>query len=338
MKTRSILLNERPQGLPTDNTFKFKEEELPGLQEGQVLLKSLYISVDPYMRGRMSDAKSYVPPYKLHEPIMGGVVAEVIESHNAQLPQGTVVLGNLPWQTYSISDGKGLMSINPDLAPLSYHLGILGMPGLTAYCGLLIICVPKPGETVVVSGAAGAVGTVVGQIAKLKGCRVIGIAGSDDKINYLKEELGFDEAINYKSTPNIQNALAAACPNGVDVYFDNVGGEISDAVYSLLNNFARIAVCGQISLYNATSPPMGPRVEPILLKTKSLMKGFIVSDYADRFGEAAAELAGWLQEGKLQYEETIVEGFDQLPHAFLGLFKGENIGKQLVKVAEYSGS
>lgn len=299
--------------MPTDSTFKFTEEELPELQDGQVLLKSLYISVDPYMRGRMSDAKSYVPPYKLHEPITGGVVAEVTESRNAQLPKGTVVMGNLPWQTYSISDGKGLMTIDPNVAPLSFHLGILGMPGLTAYCGLLFICDPKPGETVVVSGAAGAVGTIVGQIAKLKGCRVIGIAGSEDKVNFLKQALGFDEAINYKSTTNIQSALATACPNGIDVYFDNVGGEISDAAYTLLNNFARIAVCGQISLYNATSPPVGPRVEPILLKTKSLMKGFIVSDYADRFGEAAAGLAGWLQEGKLQYEETIVEGFDQLP-------------------------
>ncbi|NDK55616.1 NADP-dependent oxidoreductase [Pontibacter fetidus] len=337
MKTRRILLNERPKGLPTDNTFKFTEDELPELQDGQVLLKALYISVDPYMRGRMSDAKSYVPPYKLHEPIAGGVIAEVTESRSSQLPKGSVVIGNLPWQTYIIADGKGLMPIDPNLAPLSYHLGILGMPGLTAYCGLLFIGDPKPGETVVVSGAAGAVGTVVGQIAKIKGCRVVGIAGSDDKTAYLKHELGFDEAINYKTTADIQAALAAACPNGVDVYFDNVGGEISDAVYSLLNNFARIAVCGQISLYNATSQPMGPRVEPVLLKTKSLMKGFIVSDYADRFGEAAAGLAGWLKEGKLKYEETIAEGFDQLPHAFLGLFKGENIGKLLVKVAEYSG-
>jgi NADPH:quinone reductase len=278
-----------------------------------------------------------VPPYKLHEPILGGVVAEVVESRNSQLPQGTVVMGNLPWQTYSVSNGKGLTPVDPNLAPLSYHLGILGMPGLTAYCGLLFIGDPKPGETVVVSGAAGAVGTVVGQIARIKGCRVVGIAGSDEKINYLKQDLGFDEAINYKTTSDIQQALATACPNGVDVYFDNVGGEISDAVYSLLNNFARIAVCGQISFYNATSPPTGPRVEPILLKTKSLMKGFIVSDYMDRFGEAATGLAGWLKEGKLQYEESIVEGFDQLPHAFLGLFKGENIGKQLVKVADYSG-
>lgn len=322
--------------MPTEENFEFREEELPGLQEGQLLLKSLYISVDPYMRGRMSDAKSYVAPYNLNEPIAGGVVAEVVESRNERYKSGAVVLGNLPWQTYSISDGKGLNSLDPDLAPLSYHLGILGMPGMTAYCGLLFIGEPKEGETVVVSGAAGAVGTVVGQIAKLKGCRVVGIAGSDDKTAYLKNELGFDEAINYKTTSNMREALATACPDGVDVYFDNVGGEISDAVYSLLNKFARIAVCGQIALYNATSVPTGPRVEPVLLKKSALMKGFIVSDYAARFPEAATEMVSWVKAGKLQYEEHIVEGFDQLPQAFFGLFRGENTGKLLVKEADYN--
>jgi NADPH:quinone reductase len=338
MKARSILLKSRPQGMPTEDNFEFREELLPELQEGQLQLKALYVSVDPYMRGRMSDAKSYVAPYNLNEPIMGGVVAEVMESRHDRYKVGAVVLGNLPWQTYSISDGKGLSLLDPDLAPLSYHLGILGMPGMTAYCGLLHIGEPKEGETVVVSGAAGAVGTVVGQIAKLKGCRVIGIAGSDEKTEYLKNTLGFDEGINYKTTDNMREALAAACPDGVDVYFDNVGGEISDAVYTLLNKFARIAVCGQIALYNATSIPTGPRVEPILLKKSALMKGFIVSDYAARFPEAATELVSWLKAGKLQYEEHIVEGFDQLPQAFFGLFKGENTGKQLVKVAAYNAN
>ncbi|MBX0332901.1 NADP-dependent oxidoreductase [Pontibacter sp. HSC-14F20] len=336
MKTRSILLKSRPQGMPTEDNFEFKEEELPDLQQDELLLRSLYVSVDPYMRGRMSDAKSYVAPYKLNEPIAGGVVAEVVESRNGRYKAGDVVLGNLPWQTYSISEGKGLSPLDPHLAPLSYHLGILGMPGMTAYCGLMYIGEPKEGETVVVSGAAGAVGTVVGQIAKLKGCRVVGIAGSDDKIDYLKSELGFDEAINYKTTSNMREALTTACPGGVDIYFDNVGGEISDAVYSLLNKFARIAVCGQIALYNATSLPTGPRVEPILLKMSALMKGFIVSDYAARFPEAATELANWLKAGKLQYEEHILEGFDQLPQAFFGLFRGENTGKLLVKVADYN--
>ncbi len=329
-------MKSRPKGMPTKENFEFKEEKLPELQEGQLLLKTLYASVDPYMRGRMSDAKSYVAPYNLNEPITGGVVAEVVESRNDRYKAGAIVLGNLPWQTYSISNGKGLNQLDPDLAPLSYHLGVLGMPGLTAYCGLLYIGEPKEGETVVVSGAAGAVGTVVGQIARLKGCRVVGIAGSDDKTAYLKNDLGFDEAINYKTTDNMQQALAAACPDGVDIYFDNVGGEISDAVYGLLNKFARIAVCGQIALYNATSVPTGPRVEPILLKKSALMKGFIVGDYAARFPEAATEMVGWLKAGKLEYEEHIVEGFDQLPQAFFGLFRGENTGKLLVKVADFN--
>ncbi|OKL41696.1 NADP-dependent oxidoreductase [Pontibacter flavimaris] len=334
MKNKTILLANRPTGMPAQENFRFEEHQVPELQEGQVLLKSLYVSVDPYMRGRMSDAESYVAPYAVGEPVTGGVVAEVVQSRNEGLPKGTVVLGNLPWQQYSIHSGKGLSTINPDITPLSYHLGILGMPGLTAYFGLLYIGEPKPGETVVVSGAAGAVGTVVGQIAKLKGCRVVGVAGSDEKVAYLKEELGFDEAINYKSTGNMNQAMAAACPDGVDVYFDNVGGEISDAVYLALNKFARIAICGQIAYYNHTSVPSGMRVEPILLKKSALMKGFIVSDYAKDFDRAAKDLAGWVQEGKLQYQETITEGFDNIPKAFLGLFTGQNTGKQLVKVAE----
>ncbi|MCC9167706.1 NADP-dependent oxidoreductase [Pontibacter harenae] len=334
MKARSILLNSRPQGMPTQENFKFTEQELPELQEGEVLLKALYVSVDPYMRGRMSDAKSYVAPYNVNEPIVGGIVAEVVESQNNQYKKGSIVEGRLPWQTYSISKSDDLTIVNPDLAPLGYYLGILGMPGLTAYFGLLRIGEPKEGETVVVSGAAGAVGTVVGQIAKIKGCRVVGIAGSDDKVKYLKEQLGFDEAINYKTTDDIKAAIESACPNGVDIYFDNVGGEISDATYGLLNNFSRIIVCGQISLYNATSQPTGPRVEPILLRTKSLMKGFIVSDYASDFGQGIKELAAWVQAGQLKYEQTITEGFDNIPEAFLGLFKGENTGKQLVHVAD----
>lgn len=336
MKAKSILLASRPHGTPIKENFKFEEQELPSPKAGEVLLKALYISVDPYMRGRMSDAKSYVPPYKVGEPIAGGVIAEAAESQNQQYKKGDVVLGNLPWQTYTIYKGEGLSKIDKQVAPLSYHLGILGMPGLTAYCGLLFIGEPKEGETVVVSGAAGAVGTVVGQIAKLKGCRVVGVAGSDDKINYLKNELGFDEGINYKTTNDMAEAIAKACPDGVDVYFDNVGGEITDGVYANLNKFARIAICGQIAYYNATSAPTGPRVEGTLLKKSAMMKGFIVNDYASRFGEAARNLAQWVQEGKLQYQENISEGFENVPQAFLGLFTGENTGKQLVKIADPS--
>lgn len=334
MKNKIIVLASRPKGTPASENFRFEDADIPALEEGQILLKSLYVSVDPYMRGRMSDAKSYVAPYEVDKPIAGGIVAEVVESRNSQWQKGAVVIGNLPWQLYIAHNGEGLNRIDPEIALLSYHLGILGMPGLTAYFGLLHIGDPKPGETVVVSGAAGAVGSVVGQIAKLKGCRVVGVAGSDEKVSYLKEALGFDEAINYKDTDNIKEAMAQACPDGVDVYFDNVGGEISDAVYLSLNKFARIAVCGQISYYNATSLPTGMRVEPILLKKSALMKGFIVSDYAEEFGTAAKDLAAWVKEGKLQYQETIKEGFENIPQAFLGLFTGENTGKQLVKVAD----
>ncbi|GAB2472322.1 putative NADP-dependent oxidoreductase YfmJ [Hymenobacter qilianensis] len=335
MQTQTILFASRPKGEPTAAQFTFKTIDVPLPQQGQVLLKALYVSVDPYMRGRMNEGKSYVPPFEVGQPMEGGMVAEVVESQHPKLPVGSVVVGSLPWQEYSLSDGRGLQPIPADQAPLSYYLGLLGMPGITAYFGLLDICQPKAGETVVVSGAAGAVGIVVGQIAKIKGCRVIGIAGSDQKLAYLKE-LGFDETINYKTTPDIAQALAAAAPNGVDCYFDNVGGTISDAVYNLLNKHARIALCGQISNYNATEAPVGPRPEGKLLVTSSRLQGFIVSDYLPRWPEAMQQLSEWYQQGHLKYQETVTEGFDQLPAAFLGLFHGENTGKAVVKVAEPS--
>ncbi|TGD82587.1 NADP-dependent oxidoreductase [Hymenobacter wooponensis] len=331
MQNQTILLASRPQGEPTAAQFQFETSEAPSPAEGQVLLKALYVSVDPYMRGRMNAGKSYVPPFEVGQPISGGVVAEVIESQLDKLPVGSVVVGNLPWQQYSVSDGRGLQQIPTDQAPISYFLGLLGMPGLTAYFGLLDICQPKAGETVVVSGAAGAVGMVVGQLAKIKGCRVIGTAGSDEKVAYLKQ-LGFDEAINYK-TANIPEALTAAAPNGVDCYFDNVGGAITDAVYDLLNKHARIALCGQIANYNATEAPIGPRPEGKLLTTSSKLQGFIVSDYLPQWPEGVKQLTEWYGQGKLQFEETITEGFDQIPTAFLGLFRGENTGKAIVKVA-----
>ncbi|MBC6699283.1 NADP-dependent oxidoreductase [Hymenobacter puniceus] len=331
MQTQTIVLASRPQGAPTAEQFRFETRELPPLAAGQVLLRTRYVSVDPYMRGRMSAAKSYVAPFEVDQPIAGGVVAEVVESQYDALPVGSMVVGNLPWQQLSISDGKGLNRIPTDKAPVSYFLGLLGMPGLTAYFGLLDICQPKAGETVVVSGAAGAVGMVVGQLAKIQGCRVIGTAGSDEKVAYLKE-LGFDEAINYK-TANLAEALAAAAPNGVDCYFDNVGGPITDAVYDLLNKHARIALCGQISTYNNTEAPVGPRPEGKLLKTSTKLQGFIVSDYLPQWPEGVAKLTEWYGQGKLKFEETITEGFDQIPAAFLGLFQGDNTGKAIVKVA-----
>ncbi|MCD7036504.1 NADP-dependent oxidoreductase [Metabacillus sp. GX 13764] len=329
---KQIQLAERPKGMPDSSTFKFIETDVPKPDQGQVIVRTLYLSVDPYMRGRMQDTKSYVEPFPLNEVIQGGVVGEVVQSNSDSFERGDVVVGMLGWQEYSAASEKDIRKIDPTIAPVTTALGILGMPGLTAYFGLLHIGQPKEGETVVVSGAAGAVGSIVGQIAKIKGARVVGIAGSDEKISYLKNELGFDETINYK-TENVAEALEKACPNGVDVYFDNVGGEISDAVYSILNKFARVPICGAISSYNKEDEDLGPRVQTKLIKSSALMKGFVVSDYASHFGEGAKQLGQWVQEGKLKYEETIVEGFDSIPDAFLGLFKGENKGKQLVKVA-----
>jgi NADPH-dependent curcumin reductase CurA len=285
------------------------------------------------MRGRMNDRRSYVAPFQLNEVLTGGIVGEVVESQSNNFVEGNFVAGNLGWQDYSIADEREVRKINPEIAPVSTALGVLGMPGLTAYFGLLDIGKPRQGETVVVSGAAGAVGTLVGQIAKMHGCRVVGIAGSDKKTIYLVDELGFDTAINYKAVPNLRRALKEACPNGVDIYFDNVGGDISDAVISLINNNARIPLCGQISLYNEAQIPMGPRLQPRLLTFSALMKGFIVHNYADRFDEGIRQLADWLKEKKLKYAENVVEGLENAPKAFIGLFAGDNLGKQIVKVS-----
>lgn len=334
LTSKQILLASRPVGLPTDANFAFRDVPVAEPGEGQVVVRSLYLSVDPYMRGRMSDAKSYIAPYGLNEVITGGVVGEVVASKAEGMKAGDHVIGMLGWQTFNVVDASAVRRIDGSLAPLSAYLSVLGLTGLTAYFGLLDIGQPKAGETVVVSGAAGAVGMMVGQIAKIQGARVVGIAGTDEKTALLTDKLGFDAAINYKTVPDLQAALAVACPNGVDVYFDNVGGAISDAVMSLLNDRARIPVCGAISSYNSTDGDLGPRVQTKLIKTRSLMKGFVLSDYADRMQEGAAELAKWLAAGRLQYEETIVEGFENVPKAFLGLFKGENVGKQLVRVGE----
>lgn len=331
MKTEQIVLASRPKGLPVMDNFRTEEIELPGLKAGEILLSGLYYSVDPYVRGRMNDAKSYVPPFEIDKPLMGSVIGKVIESKSEKFKVGEVVLGNLPWQKIFIASENQLTKIDTNLAPASYYLGILGMTGLTAYFGLMHIGKPKAGETVVVSGAAGAVGIVVGQIAKIQGCQVVGIAGSDDKINLLKTDFGFDEAINYKTTSDMNKAIAAACPKGVDVYFDNVGGEISDAVINNINFHARIPLCGQISLYNSTETPMGPRLQPMLLTRSVLMQGFIVSNFQAQFPEGISKLAQWVKEGKLKFKETMEQGFENLPKALLGLFSGENTGKMVVK-------
>ena len=331
MNTQQIVLAARPKGIPDDSNFRTEEVELPEIQTGEVLLKGMYYSVDPYMRGRMNDAKSYAPPFEIDKPIAGSVIAKVVASKSEKYAAGDTVVGQLPWQKDIIATDKNLRKIDTDAAPASYYLSILGMTGLTAYFGLMHIGKPKAGETVVVSGAAGAVGIVVGQIAKIQGCHVVGIAGTDEKTKMLKAAFGFDEAINYKTTADINKAIAAACPKGVDVYFDNVGGEISDAVIKNINFHARIPLCGQISLYNSTETPIGPRLQPMLLTRSVLMQGFIVSNYQDQFPEGMKMLTQWVKEGKLTFTETIEHGFENLPKALLGLFNGENTGKMIVE-------
>ncbi len=328
-----ILLNKRPVGKPILSDFKIITEEIPVAKEGEILLKTVYVSVDPYLRGRMNDAKSYVPPFELSKPIQSGIIAEVIDARNIDsFEKGDFVTGNLDWKEYQISTGKGLRKVNESDAKLSTYLGVLGMTGLTAYIGLTEIGLPKEDETIVVSGAAGAVGTIVGQVAKLLGCKVTGITGSDEKAELLKSKFGFDHVINYKTTPDIEQAIKKACPNGVDVYFDNVGGEISDAVLANINKYARLPVCGAISLYNETAIPVGPRIQPIIITKSATMRGFIVGDFFEKFPAATKQLTIWLKEGNIKYSETIIDGFDNIPQAFLDLFEGKNEGKMIVKI------
>lgn len=333
IKNEQIQLARRPVGTPVMEDFAFVEAPVASPEDGELLVRTVYVSVDPYLRGRMQDAKSYIPPFQLGEVISSGVIAQVVESKSDQFAKGDLVLGALGWQRYTITPAEAVRKIDASIEPVTLHLSMLGMTGLTAYFGLLDIGQPKEGETVVVSGAAGAVGSTVGQIAKIHGARVVGIAGTAEKCDYLTEQLGFDVAINYKEE-DVKAALREACPDGIDVYFDNVGGTISDAVFPLLNKFARIPVCGAISSYNNTEVEMGPRVQTALIKTSALMKGFTVGDYSDRYGEGLTALTTWYKEGKLKYEETITEGFDHIIDAFLDLFKGANLGKSIVKVAE----
>jgi len=334
MQNREIRLASRPTAMPALNNFKIVDADVPPLNNGEVLVRTLYISVDPYLRGRMREGRSYVPPFEVGQVIQSGVVGEVVESRAPEFQPGDIVTGMLGWRLYNVAKAAGLRKIDPRVAPVTTALGVLGMPGLTAYFGLLDIGQPKTSETVVVSGAAGAVGMTVCQIAKIKGCRTVGIAGSDDKNQYLRDELGVDATINYKTAGDMKQALAQACPNRIDVYFDNVGGEISDAVLPLLNHGARVVICGQISLYCLDKPDVGPRPQPYLLVNRALMKGFIVSDYAARFSEGVIQLVQWLTAGKLKYAESVAEGFQNTPQAFIGLFTGENLGKQIVKVAD----
>jgi NADPH-dependent curcumin reductase CurA len=327
------ILAHRPAGLPTRDDFRFVETPLPALAPNHVLIKTIYLSVDPYMRPRMRNIKSYIPSFEINDVIECDAAGEVIESRHPDFSPGDFVIGRLGWQDYAVANGNGLRKLPKDRSQLPTFLGVLGMTGLTAYFALLDVGRPEPGQTVLVSGAAGAVGSIVGQIAKIKGARAVGIAGSDEKVRYLTGECGFDAAVNYKASVPLRKALKDACPNGVDVYFDNVGGPISDAAITLLGMRARVVICGQISLYNDEEPPVGPRLNSYFLVKRARLEGFLVHDYVHRAEEGRRELAAWLKAGKLKSRETIVRGLENTPEAFLGLFRGDNIGKQLVNLS-----
>ena len=334
---KQITLSARPVGYPKESDFKLIETPIPTPENGQVLVKTLFLSVDPYMRGRMNQARSYAANVEFKEVMIGGVIAQVVESKHTDFQVGDIVNAHIGWQEYGISGGDGLRKIDPSIAPISTGIGVLGMPGLTAYFGLLEVGKLQDGETVFVSGAAGAVGSIVGQIAKIKGCRVIGAAGSDEKIAYITNELGFDDAFNYKNVNDYTAKLAELCPDGIDVYFDNVGGEITDAVFPNLRLKGRVVICGQISQYNLASPETGPRFLWYMITKRARIEGFLVSDFFDKQAAGLMQLAEWLQQGKLKYRETISEGgIENAPSAFISMLKGGNIGKQLVKISEPS--
>jgi len=325
---------ERPEGEPTLDSFDMREVDRPTPRFGELLVRVHYLSVDPYMRGRMRAGESYAEPWAVGDPLQGGVVGEVVESESDQFEAGELVTGRGTWAEYSVLDADDAAPVDPSVADLPAYLGTLGMPGRTAYFGLLDVGEPRPGDTVVVSGAAGAVGSTVGQIAELNGCRVVGFAGTDEKTAWLTDDLGFDAAINYKTTDDYRAALDDAAPGGVDVYFDNVGGPITDAVFTKLNVDARVAVCGQIAHYNDERVPTGPRKLPLLIASRATVEGLLVSDYATRFDAAREQLEAWVESGELDHRETVVEGLENAPDAFLGLFSGDNVGKQVVHVAE----
>ena len=329
---RQFKLAARPVGMPKESDFSLVESPMPRAGEDQVLVKTLYLSVDPYMRGRITGVRTYADPVNIGDTMVGGAVGQVVESHHAGFAAGDFILGNWGWQEYAVVEGQTLHKLNPNLAPISTALGVLGMPGMTAYFGFLEICRPQPGEVVVVSGAAGAVGSLVGQIAKVKGCRVVGIAGTEEKVHWLVNDLGFDAAFNYKSCADYTAKLKEICPLGIDCYFDNVGGAITDCLFPLLNVFGRVSVCGQISMYNLEKPEPGPRLLPFVLVKQLKVEGFIVTRWQGHWGEGITQMAQWLKEGKIHYREDIVEGFGSTVKAFIGMLQGENTGKMLVKV------
>jgi hypothetical protein len=318
--------------MPKESDFRLVESPLPEPGAGEALVRALFLSVDPYMRGGIGGTSGHTKPVDPGEVMVGAVAGEVIESHDPRLAPGDSVEGMLGWQEYAVAPAKSLRKISSEVAPISAALSVLGMPGLTAYFGLLEICRPQSGETILISGAAGAVGSLVGQIAKVKRCRAIGIAGSSEKVRFLKQDLGFEAAFNYKESTDYDAALREVCPNGVDIYFDTVGGAITDAAIRRLNVRARVAVCGQISQYDSDEPEMGPRWLGQLIAKQAKVEGFQAKQFAHRFDEGYRQLAAWLHDGKIKYREDVVTGLENAPRAFIGMLQGRNIGKQLVKL------
>ena len=327
---RQILLKSRPEGAPGLDNFELTESPTPEPGEGEVLMRIVYLSLDPYMRGRMSAAKSYATPAAIGQPMVGGTVATIVESRNPKYSVGDIVVGNGGWQDYALSNGSGLRKLDPTAAPVSTALGVLGMPGMTAYAGLLEIGRPKPGETVVVAAASGAVGSVVGQIAKIKGCRAVGIAGGTEKCRFVAGELGFHACVDHRAG-DFAKQLEAACPKGIDIYFENVGGAVQQTVWPLLNDFARVPVCGLIAQYSATTPMPGPDMVSVLRK-RLLLRGFIVWDFAARQADFLRDVGQWVRNGSLKYREDIVDGLEKAPASFLGMLQGKNFGKMLVRL------
>ena len=328
-----IVLAKRPAGDVTADCFRRETIKLPALADGQVLIRSRFLSLDPYMRPRMTETRSYVPPFELDKPLTGGSVGEVIESRNERYAKGDVVMGLLDWATHTVHDGKGLRKIDPNLAALSAHLGVLGMPSFTAWYGIRHICKPKAGETVFVSAATGAVGQVAGQLAKISGARVVGCAGDEQKCQWAVREAGYDACFNHKSERDYGSVLDRLCPRGIDADFENVGGKIFHAVFARLNNFGRVAFCGAISEYQDQAPMAGPEKMFSIVQKRLTLQGFIVSDHAALMGEFVSEVGGLVKAGRLKSRETIIDGLDRAPQAFMGLLKGENFGKLVVKIA-----
>lgn len=333
MKNRQVLLASRPSGWVTLDNFTVADGEVGEPAQGEVLVRNKFMSVDPYMRSRMNDAKSYIPPFQIGEVLQAGVVGEVVASNFDGIEQGDHVMGMLGWENYSICDGRLLRKLPQSSAPLSWHLGILGMPGMTAYVGLMKIAEAKADDQVFVSAASGAVGSVVGQLAKLLGCRVAGSAGSDEKVALLGEEFGYDAGYNYKTSESLMHSVKAVCPEGVDVLFENVGGKQLEAALWNMRDFGRIALCGMIADYNAEEPPPGPRGMMLMVGRRITMRGFIVTDHPEACEEYVGKAVGWINEGKLKYKETISEGVENAPQAFIELLQGGNVGKQIVQLS-----